>query len=41
MIIGKYRIAMNDNTMSRCGFSKQKLEEAIDEQISNPSSKTF
>lgn len=37
MIVGKYRIDMNDSTLCRCGFSKQEIEEEIDKQIHNSS----
>lgn len=35
MIIGKYRVNMDDSTLCRCGFSKEEIEAKIDKCINS------
>lgn len=36
MIIGKYRVNIDDNTLCRCGFSKGEIEAEIDDIMQYP-----
>lgn len=36
MIIGKYRVNINESTLCRCGFSKEEIEAGIDDCMQHP-----